>query len=98
MSSCVPPPSLQNEIVARLHRLHRADVVGGQRIGPARYHIALEKKLPHVREIEEPGAMPNRVVLGQDARILHRHVEAGERHHARAETRVLVVERGALIQ
>ena len=58
-------------------------------------HLAGQPELPHVREIEEPGPVPNRIVLLEDARVLHGHFETAERHHARAGARVFVVQSGA---
>ena len=44
------------------------------------------QRLAHMRDVEQPGGGARVQVLGEDAGgILHRHVVAGERHHARAE-------------
>jgi hypothetical protein len=48
--------------------------------------------LPHVRDVEEPRVLAHRAMLGQDPRVLHRHLEAGELDQARAEGAVAVVE------
>src|SRR4029078_12516199 len=51
----------------------------------------------HMRDVEQAGRAPRPIVLGEDAGwILHRHLIAGEGHHAGAEPDVKVVERGAL--
>ena len=83
-------------IVTRLPLLHRRDGVNRQRIGPLRNRASGEPELPHMGKVEEAGAMPHGVVLFEDARVLHRHLEAAERHEARAGAGVIVVERGSL--
>ncbi len=50
--------------------------------------------LAHVRHVEQAGAGARRVMLGDDAGILDRHLVPGEGHHARACGLVQVVERG----
>ena len=52
--------------------------------------------LAHVRDVEESRGVAHRGVLFEDRRVLHRHLEAGERHDARAERAVRFVERRAL--
>ena len=63
-----------------------------------------EHRLPHVRDIEQPGVRARMQVLGHDAAlaargevagqvVLHRHGVAGERHHAGAVAAVPGVER-----
>ena len=42
-----------------------------------------------------PAERAHGVVLLDDARVLDRHLPAGERHHARAESQVLLVQRRA---
>ena len=47
--------------------------------------IGLEPRLAHVRDVEQAGGSARCGVFPDDAGgILHRHVVAGERHHARA--------------
>ena len=54
-----------------------------------------QKRLPHVRDIEQPGVGPHMIVLGNDAvGILHRHLVAGERHHAAAARDMQRMQRG----
>ena len=46
---------------------------------------ANQERLSHVRDIEQPGLGAHMIVLGNDAvGVLHRHLVAGERHHAAA--------------
>ena len=53
-----------------------------------------EERLTHVRDVEQPGGGARVRVLGDDAvAVLHRHVVAGERHHAGAEPHVQIVQR-----
>jgi hypothetical protein len=45
-----------------------------------------QANLAHVRDIEQPGLLTGVLVFFHHAeRVLHRHVVAGERHHAGAE-------------
>ena len=54
-----------------------------------------EKRLAHVRDIEQAGLRADMIVLGDDAvGVLHRHVVAGERHHAAAARDMQRVQRG----
>ena len=52
--------------------------------------------LSHVRDVERPAVGANGPVLLDHARILDRHLVAGEGHHPRAEREVARVERRAL--
>src|SRR4029078_4848908 len=47
--------------------------------------VTLDEELAHVRQVEQPGALTNRAVLVEDARVLHRHEPAAELDEARAE-------------
>ena len=49
--------------------------------------------LPHVADVEQTGLRAHREVLVDDARVLHRHVPAAERHHARAVSAMPGVQR-----
>jgi hypothetical protein len=65
------------------------DVHGHQGFERRSGAIAAQRHLPHVRNVEQPRALPGMQVLGQNAlRILHRHGIAGKRHHARTELKV----------
>ena len=58
---------------------------------------ALEQRLAHMGNVEQPGGFAGVEVLGEDSRgILDRHVVAGERPHARAKLDMQGVERGLL--
>src|SRR6185503_12222418 len=59
----------------------------GQRI------LAGDLDLAHVADVEQAGARTHRGVLGDDARVLDRHVPAAKRHHPRAGGAVASVER-----
>ena len=60
---------------------------------------ALDQRLAHVRDVEEPSKFAGVKVLGQDARrIMDRHVITGERRHARAELDVQGVQRSLLVR
>ena len=56
-----------------------------------------EERLAHVRDVEQAGLGAHVIVLGDDAvGILHRHVVAGERHHAGTARDMQRVQRGFL--
>ena len=70
--------------VLRAARLDLADVVGQQvleELGGAR---PARRDLAHVRDVEDAGAGAHRDVLLAHALVLHRHLPARERNHARA--------------
>ena len=50
-------------------------------------------ELAHVRDVEDARGRPHRAMLLLDARVLHRHLPAGEVDDARAERRMALVER-----
>jgi hypothetical protein len=52
-------------------------------------------ELAHVRHVEQAGPLAHGAVLGQDARVLDRHREAGELDEPRAEGAVPFEERRA---
>ena len=53
-----------------------------------------QEGLAHMRDVEQAGVLARPVMLGEDAgRVLHRHVVAGEGHHAGAERHMLAHER-----
>ena len=54
--------------------------------------LAAHLELAHVRDVEEAGRRAHGLVLVDDARVLHRHLPAGERDDPRAGFHVLVVE------
>ena len=53
---------------------------------------AAEDDLAHVRDVEQPDAGPDRLVLREDPGVLHRHLPAGELDQAGAGPDVLFVE------
>ena len=71
----------------------RAVAVGGHGPGHGLEARAFHEALAHVRDVEQAGVLARPIVLGEDAGgVLHRHVIAGEGHHASAELHVFVVE------
>ena len=50
-------------------------------------------QLAHVRDVERPGAGPDRKVLGDHALVLDGHLPAGERHQPRTGRDVTLEER-----
>ena len=81
---CAWPSVELGDVVAR-HALQE-----GERAG------TLQLELAHVRDVEEPGRLPHREVLGDHAAVLDRHLPAGEGHHLRAQGAVSGMERGSL--
>ena len=55
--------------------------------------LAAELDLPHVRDVEQTGRAPHRLVLGHHPGVLDGHVPAGEVDHPRPERAVNPVER-----
>src|SRR2546423_4791796 len=49
-------------------------------------------QLPHVRDVENAHVFPDRLVLVDNAAVLHRHDPVAERDHLRAEPHMLLVE------
>ena len=59
---------------------------------------ALDQRLTHMRNVEQPSSLTSVEVLGEDpGRVLDRHVVARERRHARAKLDVQGVERRLLV-
>ena len=88
---------VEQQCVAHPHRTQRPEVAGDQRFERRGRVGAGEAQLAHMRDVEQPGLGAGVQMLGHDARgILHRHLVAGERHHAGAQRLVQRVERCAL--
>ena len=86
----------QDRRVLHPARLQRADVVAGDPVDERVPVGAGDLELAHVGDVEDPGAGPHRVVLGQDpGGILHRHLPAGERHHLGAQASVGIEQGGS---
>ena len=73
--------------VALPARLQPQHVAGHQPLQRGRRGGAGQRRLAHVRDIEQRRLRPAVQMLGQHALVLHRHGVAGERHHPGAETR-----------
>ena len=88
-----PSVLVREQRVLRLTGLELVEVVRQhalQKVAGARpFHL----HLAHVRDVEDAGIRPHRAVLGDDALVLHGHLPAGERHHARSELDVPIVQR-----
>ena len=76
------------------------DVAGHERFERARDRLVIgadQKRLAHMRDIEQAGLIAHVIVLGDDAvGVLHRHVVAGERHHAGPARDMERMQRGLL--
>src|SRR5205823_320944 len=88
-------PLVGDQAVADLPVLHGGRVVGVDRLDQVEAAGAGEGQPAHVRDVEQPGGGAHRLVLGDDAGVLHRHLPAGELDHAGAAADVPVVQRGA---
>src|SRR5215210_874340 len=82
--------------VACLPDVQACDVASNEALDGALGVGAAEDGLAHVRDVEEPGVVANRPMLGLYALILHGHLVAGEVHEPGPEPFVLLVERGVL--
>ena len=82
--------------VALAAGLQAEHVAGHQALQRGRSRGAGQRRLAHVRDVEQRGLRAAVQVLGQHALVLHRHGIAGELHHAGAEGAVPGVERGGL--
>ena len=83
------------QAVAHAADRERRDGPREQALGRLDRRRALELDLAHVRDVEEPRALAHGGVLLEDRAVLHRHLEAGELDHARAQATVGLVERRA---
>ena len=81
--------------IPRLSDGEPGDVARDEPIDGGQRCRSLEVELSHVREVEEARGLAHGAVLGHDPGVLDGHLVARERHHARAETAVLFVERRA---
>ena len=79
--------------VVRLADLQLRRVVAGDPLDSGERIAAGHLDLAHVADVEEADAGANGKVLVRDARILHGHVPAAERHHAGAQRDMTRVQR-----
>ena len=66
----------------------RCDGAGDEPLGRGDRSRPGEMDLAHVRDVEDPRALADGRVLGEDRRVLHGHQEAAELDHPRAERAV----------
>ncbi len=83
------------QAVAHAAGLQRRDRAADEPLDARHRARPREMDLAHVRDVEEARGVAHRGVFLEDRRVLHRHVEAGERHDARTERAVGFVERRA---
>ena len=83
---------VREQRVLRVAGLELRDVVREQLLEELPRLRPLDLELAHVRDVEDAGVGPDRLVLGDHALVLHRHLPAGERHEPRAGFDVLLVE------
>ena len=89
-----PAVLVRQERVLRLARTDLVEVVRECRLQERRGARPFDLELTHVRNVEDAAVSADRTVLGDDSFVEDRHLPAGERHHARPECDVPVVERG----
>src|SRR4029450_6861553 len=70
--------------VVDLAHLQGRDVVGGQTLERRERARPLHPDLAHVTHVEHTDSGAHRPMLFDDAGVLHRHLPAAKRHHARA--------------
>jgi len=80
--------------IAHAAGTQRGHGAGQQPLGRSHGAGALQPDLPHVRYVEQARRLAHRPVLLDDRGVLHRHREACEHDHARAQAAVDVVQRG----
>ena len=78
--------------VLDLPRGELGGVVRGEPLDVGQGVLARDQDLAHVADVEEPGLGPDGHVLGNDARVLDRHLPAAELDHLSAELLVELVE------
>ena len=81
--------------VLRLSVAELVDVVREHRLQERLRRRPVDVDLSHVRDVERPRVGADCFVLGDHALVLHRHLVAGEGHHARAERDVARIQRRA---
>ena len=84
---------VQQKSVVALADRELLDVVRQHRIQPRACTGSDNAKLAHVRDIEDPDIVSDRLMFLDDAAVLHWHQPASERHHLRAAFYMLVVKR-----
>ena len=90
-----PARLIEDERVARPAHRQPVEVQAGQPLDAGGGPGAGNVDLPHVADVEQAGRRAHGAVLGDDARVLHRHAPAREGDHARAEPFVGGMQRGA---
>ena len=81
--------------VERLAYRERRTAVGDEAVHGRSGAGAAHEDLAHVAHVEDAGGLPHGMVLVHDARVPHRHLEAGEGGKAGAGSHMAVVEREA---
>ena len=79
-------------LILRAARCDPPDVVGEELLQEDEGARTARLHLAHVGDVEDAGALADRGVLGADARVLHRHLPARERHEARPCCHVALVQ------
>jgi hypothetical protein len=69
------------------------EVVREHPLGEGQGAGAPQLELPHVRDVEDAGRRSHRLMLGDDALVLHRHLPAGEGNDPRTRRDMAVVQR-----
>ena len=89
----IPPSLVRQQRVLGVAVAEPVEVVREQRLEQLVRRRAFDVELAHVRDVEDAAVLAHGAVLRDHALVLHRHLPAGERHHARAGREVALVER-----
>ncbi len=86
-----PAPVVGEQRVLRVAVSRLVEVVCEARLQVIVGAVPRDLQLSHVRDVEDARGRPHRAVLAHDGRVLHRHLPAGKRDEARAESGVALV-------
>jgi hypothetical protein len=86
-----PAPVVGEQCVLGVAVARLVEVVGEARLQVVVRAVPRDLQLSHVRDVEDACGRPHCTVLAHDGRVLHRHLPAGERDEARAESGVALV-------
>jgi len=88
-----PAGPIRQERVLRAADVDLLDVVRQEPLQRSGHLRPLELEPAHVRDVEHAAVLAHSSVLRDHSLVLHGHLPAGERHQARAERDVALVER-----